>query len=139
MLRGDRPGARLSAQSAALIVKRCARSGNTTVSYRSAPVAYYARDVLSGPQPGPYSDADAERFARLALIDADVTLLVDEGEGSTIGALLRPARTAELDDQRQPPATALRSLSDGTRSGAEAASRGTPPGRARNLPAGTAG
>ncbi len=35
-------------------------------------MAFYARDVLDGTLPGPYSDADAERFARLALINTDV-------------------------------------------------------------------
>lgn len=36
-----------------------------------ANMAYYAQLVLSERMPGPYSDADAERFARLALIDED--------------------------------------------------------------------
>jgi hypothetical protein len=35
-------------------------------------MALYAREILTGTIPGPYSDKDAERFARLALIDADV-------------------------------------------------------------------
>ena len=30
-------------------------------------MALYARDVLTGELPGPYSDDDADRFARLAL------------------------------------------------------------------------
>lgn len=35
-------------------------------------MAFYARDILNGTLPGPYSDTDAERFARLALIDTKV-------------------------------------------------------------------
>jgi hypothetical protein len=35
-------------------------------------MAFYAREVLTGARPGPYTDADAERFARLALINADI-------------------------------------------------------------------
>jgi hypothetical protein len=35
-------------------------------------MALYARDILTGQLPGPYRDADAERFARLALIDPDI-------------------------------------------------------------------
>jgi hypothetical protein len=35
-------------------------------------MAFYARDILTGALPGPYRDQDAERFARLALIDPDV-------------------------------------------------------------------
>src|ERR671916_605488 len=35
-------------------------------------MALYAREILTGKIPGPYSDEDAERFARLALVDADV-------------------------------------------------------------------
>jgi hypothetical protein len=31
-----------------------------------------AREILTGTIPGPYRDQDAERFARLALVDADV-------------------------------------------------------------------
>jgi hypothetical protein len=30
-------------------------------------MALYARDILTGELPGPYNDADADRFARLAL------------------------------------------------------------------------
>jgi hypothetical protein len=30
-------------------------------------MALYARDVLNGAMPGPYTDTDADRFARLAL------------------------------------------------------------------------
>jgi hypothetical protein len=33
--------------------------------------AYYAQLVLAGKMPGDYTDEDAERFARLALIDPD--------------------------------------------------------------------
>jgi hypothetical protein len=32
-------------------------------------MALYARDVLTGAMPGPYTDTDADRFARLALGD----------------------------------------------------------------------
>ncbi len=35
-------------------------------------MALYAREILTGTIPGPYRDEDAERFARLALVDADV-------------------------------------------------------------------
>jgi hypothetical protein len=35
-------------------------------------MALYAREILTGKIPGPYRDEDAECFARLALIDADV-------------------------------------------------------------------
>jgi hypothetical protein len=35
-------------------------------------MAFFARDVLTGALPGPYSDARAEHFARLALIDPDI-------------------------------------------------------------------
>jgi hypothetical protein len=38
-------------------------------------MALYARDILIGELPGPYTDTDAERFARLALRDPDVTQL----------------------------------------------------------------
>ena len=34
-------------------------------------MALYARDVLTGAMPGPYSDDDAERFARLALSERE--------------------------------------------------------------------
>lgn len=30
-------------------------------------MALYARDILTGAMPGPYTDADADRFARLAI------------------------------------------------------------------------
>jgi hypothetical protein len=30
-------------------------------------MALYARDVLTGAMPGPYTDADADQFARLAI------------------------------------------------------------------------
>jgi hypothetical protein len=32
-------------------------------------MAYYAQLILGGELPGPYADIDAERFARLALLD----------------------------------------------------------------------
>jgi len=35
-------------------------------------MALYARDVLTGTLPGPYTDTRAEHFARLALIDPDI-------------------------------------------------------------------
>jgi hypothetical protein len=38
-------------------------------------MALYARDILTGELPGPYTDSDAERFARLALDEPDVTQL----------------------------------------------------------------
>jgi hypothetical protein len=34
-------------------------------------MAYYAQLVLNGEMPTPYQDEDAERFARLALIEPD--------------------------------------------------------------------
>jgi hypothetical protein len=49
-----------------------------------AHMGYYAQLVLSGRMPGPYTDGDAERFARLALID--------EGELALLGG----ATDAEL-------------------------------------------
>lgn len=36
-----------------------------------AHMAYYGQLVLAGRMPAPYTDPDAERFARLALIDED--------------------------------------------------------------------
>jgi hypothetical protein len=35
-------------------------------------MTFYAHDILTGTLPGPYTDADAELYARLALIDPDV-------------------------------------------------------------------
>jgi hypothetical protein len=50
-------------------------------------MTFYARDVLTGSLPGPYTDEAAERFARLALIDP--TLLARDRRTSD-------ARLAEL-------------------------------------------
>jgi len=47
-----------------------------------AQMAYYAQLVLSGQMHGPYTDADAERFARLALID-EHELTQRRGESDT--------------------------------------------------------
>jgi hypothetical protein len=43
----------------------------------------YARDVLTGQLPGPYNDADAERFARLALMERQVDVHPCMADAST--------------------------------------------------------
>ena len=55
-------------------------------------MAYYAQLVLSGQMPGPYTDQDAERFARLALIDErELGGRVDESDAALARAFRVPA------------------------------------------------
>ena len=52
-------------------------------------MALYAPDILTDVMPGPYTDADAERFARLALIDTDVIARHPHATDAQLSRLLR--------------------------------------------------
>jgi hypothetical protein len=51
-------------------------------------MALFARDVLTGTLPGPYSDARAEHIARLALIDPDIITAHPRATNAELAALL---------------------------------------------------
>ena len=52
-------------------------------------MALYARDILTGVLPGPYTDTDAERFARLALVDTDIIARHPHATDAQLAKLLR--------------------------------------------------
>jgi hypothetical protein len=52
-------------------------------------MAFYARDILTGKILGPYSDKDAERFARLMLIDPAVIAADPRANDEQLAQLLQ--------------------------------------------------
>lgn len=72
-------------------------------------MALYARDVLSGELPGPYSDERARTFARLALIDPDTYAthhtISDEQLATALELPLDEIPAVRRDQARRPIAT----------------------------------
>ena len=51
-------------------------------------MAFFARDVLTGALPGPYTDTRAEHYARLALIDPDTIAAHPHATDAELAAML---------------------------------------------------
>ncbi len=68
-------------------------------------MAFYARDILTDNIPGPYSDKNAERFARLVLIDPAVIAAHPDADDKQLAQLLQVPVEQLQEYRTETPAT----------------------------------